>query len=170
ACDQQSELLRAIHPRPVANEVVLIGIDDETEAEFVEPVALWHRHFAQVLHALAKAKPRAVGVDIVLPERSFDKIVPGLDLAMMRGLLDLKRSAVLVYVQTVNSKGRIVPVQPNYRSIVTEAQLGVDQQFRDPDGVSRRFGRLLADDGAVVPTLVSQLLAGLGIPAGDGYI
>lgn len=170
AFDMQMRLLRSIHPRPIAGDIVLVGIDDDTEAEFTEPVALWHRHFAQVLHALARAKPRAVGVDIVLPERSFDKIVPGLDLAMMRGLLDLKRSSVLVYVQTVNSKGRIVPVQPNYRNIVTEAQLGVDQQFRDPDGVSRRFGRLVADDGAVVPTLVSQLLGGLGIAAGEGYI
>src|SRR5436190_20062134 len=122
AFDMQMRLLRAIHPRPIASDIVLVGIDEDTEAEFTEPVALWHHHFAQLLHALARAKPRAVGVDIVLPERSFDKIVPGLDLAMMRGLLDLKRSAVLVYVQTVNSKGRIVPVQPNYRSIVTEAQ------------------------------------------------
>jgi len=170
AFDQQMRLLRAIHPRSLQPDVVLIGIDDDTEAEFTEPVALWHRHFAQVMHALARAKPRAVGVDIVLPERSFDRIVPGLDLAMMRGLLDLKRSTVLVYVQTVNNRGRILPVQPNYRNIMTDAQLGVDQQLRDPDGVSRRFGRLVAEDGETVPTLVSQLLHGIGIAPGEGFI
>jgi class 3 adenylate cyclase len=170
AFDLQMRLLRAVHPRPVEDDIVLIGIDEGTEARFHEPVALWHRHFAQVLHALAKAKPRAVGVDIVLPERSFDGIVPGLDLAMMRGLLDLKRSTALVYVQTVDSRGRIVPVQPNYRNIVTPDNLGVDQQLRDPDSVSRSFGELRYRDGETVPTLVSQMLRGLQRPAGEGFI
>ena len=170
AFDLQMRLLRAIHPRPVADDVVLIGIDEETEKRFHEPIALWHRHFAQVLHALAKAKPRAVGVDIVLPERSFDGIVPGLDLAMMRGLLDLKRSTALVYVQTVDSRARLVPVQPNYRNIVTPDNLGVDQQVRDPDSVSRTFGEMRYRDGEVVPTLVSQMLRGLKRSAGEGYI
>ena len=170
AFDLQMRMLRALHPRPIVDDVVLIGIDEETEARFHEPVALWHKHFAQVLHALAKAKPRAVGVDIVLPERSFDGIVPGLDLAMMRGLLDLKRSTSLVYVQTVDSRGRLIPVQPNYRNIVTEDNLGVDQHVRDPDSVSRRFGEMHARDGDVVPTLVSQLLQRLGLPVVEGYI
>ena len=170
AFDQQMRLLRKIHPRPLADDIVLIGIDDASEARFTEPVALWHRHFAQLLHGLAKAKPRAVGVDIVLPERSFDGIVPGLDLAMMRALLDLRRSTHLVYAQTVDSNGRLMPVQPNYRNIVTEAQLGVDQQLQDPDGVSRRFGLQPAQDGSVVPTLASQLLDGLRIAAAEGYI
>jgi len=79
AFDQQMRLLRAVHPRPLARDVVLVGIDEDTEARFTEPVALWHRHFAAVLHGLAKARPRAVGVDVVLPERTFDGIVPGLE-------------------------------------------------------------------------------------------
>jgi adenylate cyclase len=170
AFDLQMRLLRASYPRPIDEDVVLIGIDEETEARFQEPVALWHRHFAAVLHALAKSGARAVGVDIVLPERSFDGIVPGLDLAMMRGMLDLKRSTVLVYVQTVDSRGHLVPVQPNYRNIVTPENLGVDQHLRDPDSVSRRFGELRARDGTVIPTLVSQMLAAMGKGVGEGYI
>jgi class 3 adenylate cyclase/CHASE2 domain-containing sensor protein len=170
AFDQQMRLLRRAHPRPIVPDIVLIGIDDDTEAQFPEPVALWHRRFAPVLHALAKAKPRAVGVDVVLPERSYDAIIAGGDLAMMRGLLDLKRSTVLVYVQTVDNKKRIVPIQPNYRNIITEAQLGVDQQARDPDNVSRRFSRQRATDGGEVPTLVGQMLLGLGMTAREGYI
>jgi class 3 adenylate cyclase/CHASE2 domain-containing sensor protein len=170
AFDQQMRLLRAVHPRPLANDVVLVGIDEETEARFTEPVALWHRHFAGVLHALAKAKPRAVGVDIVLPERTFDGIVPGLDLAMMRGLLDLKRSTVMVYVQTVDSRARLVPVQPNYRNIVTDENLGIDQQLRDPDVVSREFGEMRATTGEVIPTLVSQMMIGMGLETSAGFI
>jgi class 3 adenylate cyclase/CHASE2 domain-containing sensor protein len=170
AFDQQMRLLRGAVARPVVPDIVLIGIDDDTEARFPEPVALWHRRFAPVLHALAKARPRAVGVDVVLPERSYDSIVAGGDLAMMRGLLDLKRSTVLVYVQTVDNKKRIVPIQANYRNIITEAQLGVDQQARDPDNVSRRFSRQKATDDSEVPTLVGQVLLGLGLGVREGYI
>ena len=171
AYDWQMRLLRAIKPRPVANDIVLIGIDEQTEAVFTEPIALWHRHFAALSHALAKAKPKAVGIDVVPPERSFDNITPGLDLAMMRGLLDLKRSTALVYVQTVNARGELTPVQPNYRAILGPGNLGIDQQVKDPDGVSRRFGeRLLSQTEDPVPTLAGQILRPLGIPVGEGYI
>jgi len=144
AFDQQMRLLRAVHPRPLRDDIVLVGIDDDTEAKFIEPVALWHRHFAAVLHALAKGKPRAVGVDVVLPERSFDGIVPGLDLAMMRALLDLKRSTVLVYVQTVDGHARIVPVQPNYRNIMgprtsaSTSSCAIPTECRGGSATSRR--------------------------------
>jgi adenylate cyclase len=170
AFDQQMRFLREFHPRPLPDDVVLVGIDEETLQVFDEPIALWHRRFASVWHALAKAGPRAVGVDFVLPERSFDKISPGIDLAMMRGLLALKRSTLLVYVQTVDSQGNLVPVQPNFRSIITPDNVGIDQQFRDPDSVSRRFGHLRSADGQEIPTLVSQMLMGLSVPVGEGYI
>ena len=171
AFDQQMRLLREIHTRALPDDVVLIGTDEETYRVFDEPFALWHRRFAAVMHALAKAKPRAVGVDFVLPERSFEKIVPGIDLAMMRGLLDLKRSTHLVYVQTVDSQGNLVAVQPNYGNIITPENLGVDQHYRDRDSVSRRFGRMADDkDGHEIPSLVSQMLKGLGRPLDEGYI
>ena len=170
AFDLQMRSLRAIHPRALEDDVVLVGIVEETEARFQEPVALWHRHFARLLHALARARPRAVGVDVVLPERSFDKIVPGLDLAMMRALLDLKNATVLVYAQTVDSRGRIVDLQPNYRGIVAPANLGIDQQLRDPDSVSRYFGVLADRNGQEVPSLVSQMLRGMGRNPGHGFI
>jgi adenylate cyclase len=169
AFDQQMRLLRRILPRPLADDIVLVGTNEETYRVFAEPFALWHRHFAAVMHALAKAKPRAVGVDFVLPERSFENISPGIDMAMMRGLLDLKRATRLVYVQTVDSQGRFVEVQPNYRGIIGPENLGVDQHVRDPDSASRRFERLDAA-GVEVPTLVSQLLKAIGRPAGEGYI
>ncbi|MEO7742012.1 MAG: adenylate/guanylate cyclase domain-containing protein [Usitatibacter sp.] len=171
AYDWQMRLLRTFYPRPVVNDVVLVGIDEQTEDAFTEPIALWHRHFAALSHALAKAKPKAVGVDVVPPERSFDNITPGLDLAMMRGLLDLKRATHLVYVQTVNARGELTPVQPNYRAILGPGNLGIDQQVKDPDGVSRRFGeRILSQTDDPVPTLAGQILRPLGVPVGEGYI
>ena len=172
AFDGSMRLLRSFHPRPVADDVVLVGINEDTENAFAdEPLALWHEHYAAAYHALARAKPRAVGIDIVLPDRSYDRIKPGIDMAMMRGLLDLKRSTVLVNVQTVTNRGQLVPVQQNFRGILPPQNLGIDQQWRDPDSVSRVFSeRLLSRTDAPVPTLAGQLLRGLGKRVDEGYI
>ena len=171
AFDTQMRLLREHVSRPVPNDVVLIGINAETETAFPEPIALWHRYFARLLHALAKAKPLAVGIDVVPPDRSFNSIMPGIDLAIMRGMLDLKRAAPLVYVQTVDPRGRLMPVQENFRGILEPRNLGLDQHLRDPDGVPRRFSeRALSPTGEAVPSFVGQLLRHLGRPVGEGYI
>ena len=170
AFDTQMRLLRRVHPRPLAEDIVLVGTDDETYRQWLEPVALWHRHFAEVMHALARAKPRAVGMDFVLPQTSYEQNLPGGDLAMMRGLLDLKRATRLVYVQTVDGRGELLPMQPNFRAIVRDENLGLDQHARDPDNVSRRFGPALDTAGHEVPTLASQLLKQLGRAPGSGYI
>jgi adenylate cyclase len=164
AYDMQMRLLRKMHPRPLANDIVLIGIDEDTYAEFPEPFALWHKHSAQMLHALARAKPRAVGIDIVLPERSYDNILPGSDLALMRAMIDLKRATPLVYVQTLSDKSLPVPIQPNYGNILLPENLGSDQQKIDPDLASRRF---IEDAG---PTLAGQILRREGIAVRNGYI
>lgn len=171
AFDLQMRTLRQLHARTLADDIVLVGIDEATYEEFPEPAALWHRHYAKVLHQLAKARPRAVGVDIALPERSFDSILPGSDLAIMRGLLDLKRATVLVFVQTVSDNRRLVPIQSNFRNILLAENVGVDQQEVDPDLTSRRFSASIpAMDGTQLPTLAAQLLRRLQIPVQSGYI
>jgi class 3 adenylate cyclase/CHASE2 domain-containing sensor protein len=170
AFDAQMRWLRDLHPRALPHDVVLIGIDEDTERAFPEPVALWHRHFADLFHALSRALPAAVGVDVVLPERSFDSIVPGSDLAMMRALLALDRVAPLVYAQGVTSRGELVPVQPNYRAILHDESFGVDQQLVDVDNVSRRFEEQHYRDGTTRATLAGQLLRRLGRPVDAGFI
>jgi adenylate cyclase len=171
AFDLQMRALRELKPRPLADDLVLVGIDDDTEAAYPEPYALWHRHFARAYRGLALAKPRAVGIDIVLPEHSYDAIAPGSDLALMPALVALRRNAPFVFVQTANRRGELVPVQLNYRGILAPANLGSDQQLRDPDSVSRFFSeRLASQTGRPIPTLAGQLMRALGRPVGEGYI
>jgi class 3 adenylate cyclase/CHASE2 domain-containing sensor protein len=171
--DWQMRVLRNVHPRPIPEDIVLIGIDEETYKAFPEPVALWHRHFAKVLHALARAGPRAVGVDVTLPERSFDTILPGSDLALMRALVDIKRSTPIVYVQSIaDNRLELLEIQPNFRPLLGPENLGIDQQHFDPDLVSRRFEEVIRykQDGPVVPTLAGQILRRIGVPVDAGYI
>lgn len=171
AFDLQMQWLRDFYPRPVAVDPVLIGIDDSTIAVFPEPHTLWHAHLAKLLDALALAKPAAVGVDITLPERSYEDILPGVQLALIRSLFLIKQQTHMVLVHTVSPSGRIVPIHRSYERMLGENNFGLDQVYNDPDGVSREF-----DEGALVkagPAPVSfsgQITRALGKPVDKGYI
>jgi adenylate cyclase len=170
AFDWQMQVLRERWPRPIPDDVVLIGIDEGSEEVFTEPVALWHRHFARLLLALAEARPRAVGVDVVPPERSYDDLVPGYDLALFRAIREIRQKTVTVFALTVDREGRAARMHPTFARAIGEAGLGIDQQLRDVDSVSRRFSE--SDLGKTQParTLVGQLLRGMGLAVEDGYI
>lgn len=170
AFDAQMQALRDRWPRPLAGDVVLVGIDEGSEEVFTEPLALWHRHFARLLGALGEAGPRAVGVDIVPPERSYDDIVPGSDLALFRAIRDLRQKSPVVFALTVDREGRAARMHPTFARVIGEDGLGVDQQLQDPDSVSRRFSEAELGRTQAAKTLAGQLLRGAGLPVGAGYI
>ena len=74
--DAQTRLLRRAFPVPVVREVVVVGIDETDIQYFKEPVTLWHRHLGDFLRAMVEGNAAAVGVDMALPERSFNEILP----------------------------------------------------------------------------------------------
>ena len=170
AFDAQMQVLRDRWPRPLAGDVVLVGIDEGSEEVFTEPLALWHRHFARLLGALGEAGPRAVGVDIVPPERSYDDIVPGSDLALFRAIRDLRQKSTVVFALTVDREGRAARMHPTFARVIGEDGLGVDQQLQDPDSVSRRFSEAELGRTQAARTLAGQVLRGAGLPVGAGYI
>ena len=170
AFDWKVQTLRDHWPRALETEVVLVGIDEGTEAAFPEPFALWHRRFAGLLEALSAAGAMAVGVDIVLPERSYDEIAPGSDMALVRALLQARRDSAVVYAQSVDRLGRVAPLHAPFARVIGEAGLGVDRQIQDADLVSRRFSETDLGSGQPVPTLAGQLLRRLKVSVGEGYI
>ncbi len=170
AFDLQMQWLREFYPRPVAVDPVLIGIDENTVALFPEPLALWHGHLAKTLEALTHAKPVAVGVDLVLPERSFENILPGVQLALIRSLLAIKQHTNAIFVSTVDSEGKEIPIHPSYLRFLGKDNFGTDQARAEPDAVSRRFSERIHVGGAAVPTFAGQIARGLGKPVGEGYI
>jgi class 3 adenylate cyclase/CHASE2 domain-containing sensor protein len=170
AFDLQMQALRDHWPTPVENDVVLVGIDEGSEEVFTEPVALWHRHFARLLTALADARPRAIGIDVVPPERSYDDIVPGYDLALFRAIRDARQKTTAVFALTVDREGRAARMHPTFARVIGEAGLGIDQQLRDPDSVSRRFSEADLGRTLAARTLVGQMLRGMGVPVDSGYI
>lgn len=169
--DLQTKFLRTFFPRPARVDPVLIGIDEKTEAVFDEPLAMWHKHLANTLHALAVAQPKLVGVDIVLPPKSFDKFQPGGDFALVIGLGKLKNVAPLVFVHSVDRTGKVLPIHEPFLRVLGDDAFGIDKHIEDRDRIARRYneGELLVKD-AEFPTFVGNIARRLGREPGAGYI
>ena len=153
--DSQFRLLRSWSPQTVEKEVVVVGIDEDTAKRFPEPLTLWHAHFGRFFSAMALAKPAAIGVDIILPDRSYESVLPGSDKKLLKGLLDARLSFPLVLGETVDPLGKPRAIFPLFLKIAGASGYALFPV--DSDGVVRRFDERLADGGNAVPTLAGEM-------------
>ena len=169
--DAAQRLIRAQWPQAAKTPVVVIGIDEHALDHFPEPYALWHVHLGRLLQGLASAQPRAIGLDIVLPMRSFDGLVPGYDKQLMSGLLAARRQAPVVLGVTVDAGGQERPIYAPFVSVAGGSQaLGYALLPRDADGQVRRFESLTSLGGEAAPTLVGRLAQSWGLGDDAGWI
>ena len=168
--DTEFRLLRKLRQVDSPQKVTLVGIDDATTTAFAEPMALWHPHYRAMLEALAVLKPKAVGLDIVLPARSYDAVAPGYDLELVRGLIAGSRAYPLVLGVTADDEGNPREILPAFLAAAGEGAAGFILWPLDADSVVRRFDERLRRDGGVVPTLVGQIARRLGRDPGRGLI
>src|SRR5260221_2654111 len=91
--DAEFRQLRERAPQPVDRDVVVVGIDETTFQVLREPFALWHPHLGRFLQAMAIAKPSVLGLDIVLPDRSYQFLIPNYDQPLVQGLAELRGEA-----------------------------------------------------------------------------
>ncbi len=169
--DRQFGFLRAAAPRAAADDdPVIVGIDEETTAALREPIALWHAHIGRFLEALATAEPSVVGLDINLPDRSYDFLLDGQDARLLSGLVALREVAPVVLGLTVDATGRVRRVFPPFVSVAGRDSTGFTLLPLDADRVARRFDETIARDGREVPTLVGRMARHLGIEPRAGLI
>lgn len=168
--DLQFNLLRAWAPRPLARDVVVVGIDEATASALPEPLTLWHKHLGKFLHAMAQARPAAVGIDIILPDRSYDAVAPGSDGALLRGILEARRAYPLVLALTVDPSGKPRQIHRSFITAAGEGATGYALFPVDPDGVVRRFDEHLTETLEPVPTLAGQIARRLGVEPRAGFI
>jgi len=168
--DVQVNFLRHFHPRPAKVEPVLIGIDESAEDSFDEPIAMWHRHFAALLDALTESKPALVGMDVRLPSRSFDHILPGLDLSFLRSLARIKQALPFVVVHTFDRTGKLAPIHTTYLKVLGDESFAFDKVLEDPDRFARRFNEKETVGEGSLGTFSGHIARQLGKPVGAGYI
>ena len=170
ALDAQFRALRLLRPAPLDTDVVVVGIDDETFRRLPEPVALWHAHFGALFQALSAAQPAVVGVDVVMPDRSFSFLGPEYDRSLLAGVLALKRAAPLVLAQTLDGAGALRPLFAPLAAVAGEGALGLVVVELDPDRVARRYRARFASEAGTLPTLAGLMAAHLGLDPGDGHV
>lgn len=168
--DAEFRFLRAHASRPIEKEVVIVGIDDATTRALPEPLTLWHRHLAAFLQAVADTSATAVALDVVLPDRSFDAIVPGYDRQLLAGIVLARRAKPLVLALTIEPSGETRPVYPSILAAAGRDATGYALLPVDSDGVVRRFDERLTIGGSAVPTLAGQVARRLGRNVGYGLI
>jgi len=168
--DLQTRALKKYFPTEVKNDVVVVGIDEATLEAFPEPMTLWHRHWGDFMRAMQAADASAVGLDIVMPDRSFDDIVPGYDNSLMSGLLAAKKDRPVVLALTLDSQGDTRTLFRKFELVAGKDNLGYALFPIEIDQRVRRFDDSLTTGDQEVSTLVGQMLRGLGMKPGSGYI
>lgn len=160
--DWQFQVLREHYPRPVQNDVVVVGIDEETFKTLREPFALWHPHLGKFLRAMAQAKPAALGLDVVLPDRSYHFIVPHYDQPLLQGLMATKSNTPLFLAQTVDENGKFRNIFPPYVSIAGKDSLASVMVCLDEDGIVRRFDKTTCPTLELGATLAEKMATQMG--------
>jgi class 3 adenylate cyclase len=121
-------------------DVTIVGIDDESLDALGVPLALIHESLGRALEAVALGRPRVVGLDLSLPQRSFDPLVPGLDRELLRGLLAARASAPVVLALDADGQGRLrVPALVMLAAAGGQQAFGLPFFALDCDGVVRRY-------------------------------
>jgi adenylate cyclase len=166
--DHKFALLARMAPLRAADTIVIVGIDEPSLGSLAEPQSLLLKPLAHAITAIAAAKPRAIGLDIVLPDRSYDAFAPGGDMAMVTALLATRRETPLVAGVTTRDDGTVREIAPAI--LAAAGRSGLALLPIDHDGRVRRFDERLGVDGGPVPTLVGELARALGLPIDYGHI
>src|SRR6185436_9662491 len=107
---------------------------------------------------IAAAKPRAIGLDVTLPDCSFDGMRPGLDKALMAGLVKARENGPLVAALAIDSRTQAArTIHLPFLAVLREERLGITLFGRDADGLTRRFSLAIPTEDGAFPTLVGRL-------------
>jgi adenylate cyclase len=169
--DLEFRVLREREPQPIKRDIVLVGIDEATFQVLREPFALWHPHLGRFLKAMALARPSALGLDIVLPDRSYHFLIPHYDQPLLEGLAALRGVTPIVLAQSLDEHGNQRQLFPPFVSLVGKDALGSVAVCSDPDMVIRRFDEKRCGEIDSQATFAGRMARHLGVEqAWSGYI
>jgi adenylate cyclase len=175
--DAQFRALRSLRAQGEGGvaPVAIVGIDDASLRALGVPLALLHRPLGAALSSIASAGPRAIVLDVALPEHSADALAPGLDAALLEGLARASAAAPLVVAVDADAEGRIiVPHPPLLAAAGGAGALALGLLARDCDGVVRRYepdpGHLAGNSDGSAPASAASCAQSPGDRAPAGAI
>lgn len=166
---------RAWHPQPVRDSPVIVGIDEAFLASIDEPLALSHVYLSRFLDAMVQARPRAVGLDLMLPEKRFESVAPvaqpesDYHRTLLAALLTASRELPLVGAKVWDGdRRRFREIQLDYATALAMHERDVAGQAsalfcQDPDGRVRQYPGAYCQPGRSEPTLAGELAAAMGL-------
>ena len=169
--DCEWSLLRKLAPKLAPDDIIIVGIDPSTVEAITAPPGLWHEPLGLALARIAASRPRAIGLDYPLPERSFEAIRPGLDRALFAGLAAAVRNGPFVAALNIDARTRSARrIHPPFLALLGDERLGIGLLARDGDGVTRRFSLLIPTEDGGFPTFAGRICRALSKECGDGLI
>ena len=168
--DQQFKWLSSISRNHAVDDVVVVGLDQDSIKDFGVPIAILHRQIGGFFESMSTAGAKAVAIDMVLPGFTYDNFQPGLDAALARGILSLRPVAPLVLGQTANADGRLRPLHPLFSNLAGPQGMGSVLVLKDLDGRVRRFDERIGENDQAVPSLPGQLARSLQVPLRFGIM
>ena len=169
--DLQWSLLRKFVPRSAPDDIIIVGVDDRTVRSIQEPQGLWHHPIGIVLEKLASARPRAVGLTLTLPERSYESFHAGLDRPLFEGLAAARRNGPLVATLAIDATTRAArPIHTPFLAVLGDDGIGIGLLGRDEDGRTRRFAVTLPTEDGSFPTFAGRLCRLLARQCYEGLI
>jgi class 3 adenylate cyclase/CHASE2 domain-containing sensor protein len=88
--------------------VVVVGIDDDSLKRFEAPLMLWYGHLAKVIEGIADGGARAIALDII-PAMSLESLAPELDRQLVSSLKKTRDRGIQVYLGFSAAKDGALP-------------------------------------------------------------
>lgn len=169
--DASWRILRRLGTLPAPDDIAIVGIDEATLRAIPEPPALWHAPLGVALARIAAARPRAIVLDLPLPDRSYDGLRPGLDRALFEGLAAAVESVPVVAALNIDPRTRSArEIHKPYLALLGESRLGLSLLSRDADGVVRRYSLTVPTEDGGFPTLEGRLCRVLKADCSEGLV
>jgi adenylate cyclase len=164
--------LRALSPASAADPitVAIVGVDEASIRAGGKPLALMLDEFADLLDGLGSGQARAVGIDLVFPERAYEALQPGasrrlaLAIARLRGQMPLALGVAGAQTTEPAEAGAL------YAAVAGDDGLASLQVPLDSDGRLRRIGATPAMTAAGLAPLSLHLTRRLGQPSRAGMV
>jgi adenylate cyclase len=173
--DGQFAINRHWFPQTVAQDVLVVGIDDAFADSVEEPLALSHRYLAEFLLSASEAGATVIGLDIVLPQKRYDTLVstsnPDMDFhrILLAAVMQARQRSKLVVAKIWDHDRRhYVELQTDFAAVLsTQEQVqGAASALvcTDADGRVRRYpgAESQCQPDGTAATLSSEMAAAMG--------
>jgi adenylate cyclase len=128
------------------DNIVVIGIDDETLQHFEDPLVLWHEYLSQVIRGVTDGEAQVIGLDII-PTISLEKIAPEYDRKLMHAMKQSSDNGTPVYLGFKAGKSGLMP---HKKFLFVASGLGFLNLSPDNDGkIRQQVLTMTGEDNAV---------------------